>query len=228
MHIVAPPCVGRSIYGGKWLFMADKLLDCANKYKDLMGWDYEFIIGRKGVTRSFTVDFCEDDFHHLTGLHKLRDNDYVRTTKRSKIFDAILSGKLTEKKISSSQYYNLVDERMNAFLKIADVLEQDPQLFRYSIKRADAFSRIDADYLIYHYGDRNIYLFLKKRISSDNYACISLFFEDRTDYTKGQARYTLLRLMKTNKITGAKEMVFCNPNYKTAEGPKELKEHMPE
>lgn len=53
------------------------------------------IVGRKGKTLDFTITFDPADFHHLAGLHKLKDNVRFQTGKRSDILKEILDGKLS-------------------------------------------------------------------------------------------------------------------------------------
>ena len=68
----------------------DLLFQCATGFQNLLGYQYCFLIGRKGKTVSFTVSFDPADFHHLAGLHKLKDNVRFTAGKRDKIFSDIL------------------------------------------------------------------------------------------------------------------------------------------
>ncbi|MCI9361287.1 MAG: hypothetical protein HFG65_10075 [Hungatella sp.] len=52
----------------------DLLQKCAQEFDRLVLYQYHIIIGRKGKTLEFTISFDRADFHHLAGLHKLRDN----------------------------------------------------------------------------------------------------------------------------------------------------------
>lgn len=61
----------------------DLLQECAASFKRLLPYQYHFTIGRKGKMLAFTLDFDEADFHHLAGLHKLRDNVHFLTGKRA-------------------------------------------------------------------------------------------------------------------------------------------------
>lgn len=53
------------------------------------------IAGRKGKTIEFTISFDRADFHHLSGLHKLKDNIRIQTGQREAVMLDILAGKLT-------------------------------------------------------------------------------------------------------------------------------------
>jgi len=69
----------------------DLLLKCARVFKHLLGYQYHFVLGRKGVKREILLGFNETDFHHLVGIHKLRDLQIARGN-RKKVFNDILSG----------------------------------------------------------------------------------------------------------------------------------------
>ena len=60
----------------------DLLQKCAQEFDRLVPYQYHIIIGRKGKTLEFTISFDRADFHHLAGLHKLRDNVRLQTGKR--------------------------------------------------------------------------------------------------------------------------------------------------
>lgn len=72
----------------------DLLQQCARNFEKLLPYQYHMIVGRKGKTLDFTITFDPADFHHLAGLHKLKDNVRFQTGKRSDILKDILEGKL--------------------------------------------------------------------------------------------------------------------------------------
>ena len=51
----------------------DLLKKCALNFEKILAYQYHFVVGRKGLSREFLLNFDEADFHHLVGLHKLRD-----------------------------------------------------------------------------------------------------------------------------------------------------------
>ncbi len=68
----------------------DLLQLCAQEFYHLLSYQYHIIIGRKGKIMEFTISFDQADFHHLAGLHKLRDNLRLQTGKRSDVMKEIL------------------------------------------------------------------------------------------------------------------------------------------
>ena len=51
----------------------DLLKESALAFQRLLEYEYHFVIGRKGQLREFKLGFDRADFHHLVGLHKLKD-----------------------------------------------------------------------------------------------------------------------------------------------------------
>lgn len=83
----------------------DLLQQCAQEFDRLIPYQYHIIIGRKGKTLEFTISFDRADFHHLAGLHKLRDNVRLQTGKRFDIMKEILDGRLTYSDIKQSSFF---------------------------------------------------------------------------------------------------------------------------
>jgi hypothetical protein len=51
----------------------DIIQECAFAFQKLLSYEYHFVIGRKGKMKEFYLNFNKADFHHLVGLHKLKD-----------------------------------------------------------------------------------------------------------------------------------------------------------
>lgn len=93
--------------------------------------------------------------------------------------------------------------RLETFQFIEDLLDGDQLVFRFN-KKVLPYSAIDGDFLL-KMGDGialNIsFLFIDKE-NCGNYFCRSFFPMERTDYTKNQMQYTLLKKEKINLNTG--------------------------
>lgn len=72
----------------------DRLQDCAKAFEHLLDTTYHIVIGRKGNTVTIDIAFKAEHFHHLLGLHKLRDIEAL-SHKREKVFDDILAGRIS-------------------------------------------------------------------------------------------------------------------------------------
>ena len=193
----------------------DRLLECTRLYNNLLDIKFKVILGRKNVETPLTISFSKDEYHHLIGLHKLKDRSNIRTKKRSVIFDEILNGNISYSSISNSAYINEIDERLEAILHIGDFFngEINNTFFRFYSRNLPFYSSIDADYLIHYTNSAdNIYLFLKKDTLTTDFKPNSIFFKKSSSYEQGQTRYTLLSLSKV--CSGNEETIFINPVYR--------------
>lgn len=175
---------------------------CAQGFERLTSWQYHMIAGRKGKTIEFTISFDRADFHHLAGLHKLKDNARIQTGQREAVMLDILAGKLTLPQIQKSAFYGEMELRLRPLSMLEQFLDSNDIIFRYNAK-AHAFSLIQADYLLQNDFEGNpVYLFLAKRNNDDTQVCRTFFPKSGTDYAEGQPRYTLLRKEKRNLENG--------------------------
>ena len=180
----------------------DLLYQSAKAFDHLLPFEYHFTIGRKGNAHSFILDFDSADFHHLSGLHKLKDHARFTTGKRSDIFQKILTCHLTCEQAENSIYFPEIQKRLIPLSQLESLLDNNEIIFHYNT-RANKYSVIQADYLLEpHYGNIPIYIFLSQRIDSAKHVCRTLFPKEKLDYTIGQPRYTLLKKEKIDTRTG--------------------------
>lgn len=197
------PCQSAGIFtiitkGG----IMDILQQCAKEFEHLIPYQYHIVIGRKGKLLKFTISFEPPDFHHLAGLHKLRDNVRFRTGKRRDIMKEILNGHLTLAQAQQSAYFHEMEPRLLPLSMLENLLDSNEIIFRYNSK-ANIFSSIQADYLLQNnFKEIPIYLFLTQRSEKNTHVCRTLFPKTGKDYAKGQPRYTLLKKEKRNMLTG--------------------------
>ena len=168
-----------------------------------IGLRISFCNGRKGQTREFYVTFQTSDFHHIAGLHKLKDIAQIQQGMREKVFEKIISGKISQILIEKSEYYELIQGRLLLLRELENILDDNKTVFRYN-EKANKFSLIKADYLLEGYiRMMPVYLFLGKRSNEEpNQMCRTFFRKEDKDYTQGQPRYTLLKKEKKNVQTG--------------------------
>ncbi|MDD6038333.1 MAG: PBECR4 domain-containing protein [bacterium] len=86
----------------------DKLQLCAKAFQKLLEYEYHFIIGQKRKLREFYLNFDKADFHHLSGLHKLKD---IAQIQQGRIFS--LSD--LEKMLDDNQMIFRYNEKVNKF-----------------------------------------------------------------------------------------------------------------
>ena len=180
----------------------DLLYKCAVVFERLIKYQYRFILGRKGKLIEIVLGFNETDFHHLVGLHKLKDINIARDN-RKRVFHNILSRSITDQTIAKSAFFNESRLRLEAFQFLEDLLDGEQLVFRFN-KKVVPYSAIDGDFLL-KMGDGLAlsvsFLFIDKE-DCGVYFCRSFFPMERTDYTKNQMQYTPLKKEKINVATG--------------------------
>ena len=182
----------------------DLLYECALSFEKLLNIQYHFVLGRKGNLKEFYLSFDKSDFHHLAGLHKLKDINALQIGKR----DAILSQKITIEDIEKSEFYHHMNTRLEPLSHIEMLLDDNQLIFRYN-EKVRQYSVIKADYLLENqYLNQSVYLFLGARTNENNQMCRTLFPKDIIDYSKGQPQYTLLKKEKFNIAIGSVEQQY--------------------
>ena len=176
-------------------------MKCASNFKKIMDYEYYFSIGRKGKLKEITLGFSDTDFHHLAGLHKLKDT-HIAHANRSAIFQQILNGSITYDTLTKSQFLPEIQSRLEALPNLESLLDENQLVFRYN-PQIYPHSSIQSEYLL-KMGDGIIlgitFLFLNQS-EHGIYFCRSFFPMERSDYTKGQMQYTLLKKEKYNLKT---------------------------
>ena len=185
------------------------LQECAFAFQKLLMFEYHFVIGRKGQSREFNLTFQKADFHHLAGLHKLKDIAQLQQGMRERIFDKILNGNISSELIEKSAYYNQMSGRIFPLIDLEKMLDDNKTIFRYN-EKIQKFSLIKADYLLE--GQANLiptYLFLGKRDEDENEQMCRTFFRiENKNYTERQPKYALLKKEKKNLLSGAVEVQY--------------------
>lgn len=181
----------------------DLLQECALVFQTLFAYEYHFVIGRKGQLREFYLTFEKADFHHLSGLHKLKDIAQIQQGMRGKIFEQILNGNISSELIEKSAYYEQMRGRILPLTDLEKMLDDNKMIFRYN-EKVHKFSLIKADYLLE--GQANSipsFLFLGKRNDDEmEQMCRTFFRIEDKDYTEGQPQYTLLKKEKRHLPSG--------------------------
>lgn len=180
--------------------------DCISSFIPLLSTEYEIILGRKNIAVKLIITFHKKDCFHLMGLQYLVDRPEL-SRDRGKIFDEIKNGVITREQIESSDFYCKIQDRVHFLPLLEQMLDSNDTVFKYN-KKANVYSLIEADYLMKNrIEDRNLFLFLSNA-ESDRYLCRSFFPEEKTDYTKKQASWTLLYKKKKNLMDGTEKILY--------------------
>ena len=194
-------------FGDREEYLLRNITDCINAFLPLLSTEYEIVLGRKGVAVTLRITFDKKDCFHLIGLQYLKDRPELNMN-REKIFDKIATGAIPVSKLETSHFYSKIEERVYFLPLLEDILDSNDTIFKYN-KKSNVYSKIDADYLMKNSMEsRNVFLFLSRK-TDGTYFCRSFFPENKMDYTKDQASWTLLYKKKINKETG-EELVLYN------------------
>ncbi len=118
-----------------------------------------------------------------------------------------MAGIITTEQVESSDFYKKIEERVNFLPLLEQLLDSNDTVFKYN-KKANIYSMIEADYLMKNnMEERNLYLFLSLGID-DKYFCRSFFPEEKKDYTKNQASWTMLYKKKCDMSTGEEVVLY--------------------
>lgn len=99
----------------------DRLYETARVYESLLNNNY---IYKLEDGRILDLSFTKGDFHHLIGLHKLKDIPIVNPNRRSKsqIFKAIINKDIKYSDIEASDYISDMYNRLTHFQDIKNLL----------------------------------------------------------------------------------------------------------
>ena len=177
----------------------DPLLEAAKEYSKLFNKDYIYTL-ETGTT--LQVYFQPSFFHHLMGLHKLKDVDLVIKSPRNSptyIYGNIISGLITMDDILKSEYFNEIESRLRHFSQINRMIEFERIVIDFD--PAPIKSKMTkADWILFKRSNDNMYLNLFLMTDDANpYKQIPLtFLPNKSDYyTYGQ------RIIKIVSMTEA-------------------------
>lgn len=176
----------------------DKLQQRAMAFKQLMNYRYDIKLGRKNKLYEFSINFEKSDFYHLIGFQKMTDLSFLKKSTGF-IFSECLKGKITYSMIQRSVFFDKLGYRFDSFDKLENILDSNNLIFKCNNNLMREYSKIEADYMMkYSKNDLIFYLFTEKRRNSEFQVCKSFFENDSVDYTRGQAKLTLLYKSKVN------------------------------
>ena len=177
--------------------MSDKLFDAANHYfKEMEGKTFLLKAGKKGEILNLKIYFGAEHFKHLIGLQKLQDRPSV-LRKSEIVYKEILDSKITFDKIKSSKYLHLMEDRLNCFEKIKEVLFNSKIM---SKSKHGEYKSIKADFLLLKKDEQegNIHLFLSNTKNGITIPC-TFFTRQDEKYLKDTIKWTVLNVSEISK-----------------------------
>lgn len=196
----------------------DYLRTAAKNFAQLKNIRYDLAIAHAGKTINLSIGFDNSHFHHIAGLHKLKDIDQLRLRRRrstAMIFDEIMRGKITLATIEHSAFLtpNII-ERIQLAGMLESIMDADNLLFSFDSRYGQArYSAIPAEYVITD-AHKNIALYVFLAEDDETGYITRSLFRDAKDYTAGQHRFTILSKDKVNTKTQERTRLFTFPHQK--------------
>lgn len=202
----------------------DLLQQAADSYSNMMNYEYYITVGKSGKLTSYILQFTENEFKHVAGLHKLKDLDEIRRSSSKKLLDDISQSTLTLSDIQNSEEYPKIEKRLRNMPYLEHYLDNATSFYNWDIEKAASFSQIKANIMLPYKSQMNnnetAYVFFKHE--NNNILQLTDYFtetakventvtliSDKRDYTKGQTRPPkLLYKAKIDKITGDKTVLI--------------------
>lgn len=181
--------------------------DCVKAFEQLLDKEYHLVLGRKNIAANLQINFDKKECFHLMGLQYLTDRPEL-VHDRGKIFDAISEHRITAEQLQSSDLYYKIADRVDMLPLLESMIDNNDTVFKYNQKQG-LYSVIKADYIMKNeLEERNVFLFLAENGEKGRYFCRSFFPQDKMDYTKNQALWTLLYKKKVTLSTGGEEILY--------------------
>ena len=176
---------------------SDHLQQAAIAFQKLLPVEYRIVLGKKGQSFELHITFQADNFFHLTGLHKITSSHMLKLPK-AKIFDSILSGKISDSTVNNFASAPDILERIKVLTKLETLLdEEQTAFFKYDATKV-AFSKISANYLAKGIinDTQIVFSFFVKQSSNEagqvNCYVNSIFPLTKYDFSERQTKYTVL------------------------------------
>lgn len=197
----------------------------AYSYQKLFDYEYRFTVVRNRNMRplDICIRFKKSTFHHLCGLHKLKDIEVVRREKRESVFDKIIDGTYSERLFQKSKWYDEILDRINCLEHLEAIFDDKDTIFKFN-GSANKHSKIEADYIIKNESQGLRYYFLVSQEDKDDFffgrSCFTRKQNER-DFTIGHTSYKILRKVKINlQEPGKSTELFVLDSYK-----RQLEQH---
>lgn len=197
----------------------DILQNAAEHYWTLKNTEYRIVLsaGRNKPLEVLDLNFEDDDFYHILGLHHLDDIEIPKDKKKT--IEKIISGEINVDYLAQSEFFDnyLLGYSIKDRIEHAQQLETylDSNDFTVSIYKLQHVNRslITADYLITckrtaH--DDDYYIFVRKRKENLHYGIVSCFPKGAITYWGGK-RYVML---KEKTVKGVTTELFRHSGYK--------------
>lgn len=173
------------------------LLEAIKEYEHLSQHLYKIKIGKRKKEVTLTAIFPAKCFHHLIGLHKLKElKSHFKFPELT--FKNLKSGKIDSSLICSHYNISEIEYRINMVRFIEDFLVGSNIIIKFDNRKC--YSTIKADYVFYKKNENQVTnLFMKKTNSSDNTTIIPVSIT-KEESMKVQNRQEIWKILSVEKI----------------------------
>lgn len=154
---------------------------------------------------TFTIEFKKGNFHHLFGLHKLRDQQVLIVKKpdndATAIYEKILKQEIPPSVIEQSVHYNKVENRIKYFDKIFDTLDKDKCkiIIDFDPTKVGDSALINTKYILYVRMPEGYFLFTLGMVRGEKVYPETMFFEPSAMYNNNQTLLDVYDIKVVNK-----------------------------
>ena len=113
-----------------FLCLMSNILDAAKTFEKLQEIQYEFVLAKKNKSITLNISFEKYQFHHLAGLQYLRDIESLNKD-REKVFNEILSNKISVSEIEASDNFSKVSARIHFLAELENIFDSNDTVFKY-------------------------------------------------------------------------------------------------
>lgn len=132
----------------------DIIYECAVKFINLKQYEYRFVVSQKRKSIELILNFCDEDFFHLAGLHYLKDIS-IPQKRKDTLRNIVEKRKITDKLLHKSRFYTNpkpdknIKSRIEELRFLEEYLDSQNMIRIYNTKNDKYLqSYIKADYLI--------------------------------------------------------------------------------
>lgn len=175
----------------------NSLKQSALAFEKLLNTEYKIVAAKKKKISEIVLFFKKEHFFHLIGLNKLVDLQVLRNNKE-KIFNDILSEKITYSEISKSLHFSEMSDRLKYFSSLENILDDSKLLIKHNSNKTK--SKIKAEYIIYFIKNDSVVHYFVDRDYKENKFFGRTFFVRKDKAYLCDAPYKILKKEKYTTI----------------------------
>lgn len=192
--------------------LLDKAIDACER---LRGIEYRITVGKNNSETEIVLTFPVSRFHHMLGLHKLKDVNYLNSgggRNKERIYQAVLQNDYgLRDRITNSIFVDEIIPRLRAISKLEGLLDNNEETYYSKSNYFSVFNHIDYEFA-FHVIDESLHVsfYFAKEIGAGGQARYVMVSTFENEVPPGHCRrpHTLLRKAKIDKASGTTKVLF--------------------